>query len=165
MSQMSLADFWSWVEMQPLSEYVGGSAWFPFLESLHVITVTFVVGSMLMADLRLLGWAARRYSARAVIGQILPWTWGAFTLSFITGVGMFITRASAYADNPAFQIKLVLIALAGINATILHNAAAGSHTNRDIDPSSLLSGRIAGASSFLLWAMVLLAGRWIGHLQ
>jgi hypothetical protein len=162
---MWIAELWAWVEMQPLAEYIGGTAWFPFLESVHVIAATFVVGSILMADLRLLGWAARRYSARAIIGQILPWTWGAFTLSFITGAGLFITRASAYAENRAFQIKLVLLILAGLNATILHNAAAGSHTNRDIDPSTLFSGRVAGASSLMLWALVLLAGRWIGHLS
>ena len=40
---MSLTEFWSWLEVQPLSEYIGGTAWFPFLESLHVVAVTFVV--------------------------------------------------------------------------------------------------------------------------
>ena len=151
--------------MQPLSQYIGGTAWFPFLESLHVIFVTFVVGSILMVDLRLVGWAATRYSARAVIGEVLPWTWAAFTLSGITGFALFITRASAYAENRAFQIKLILLVLAGMNATILHNATMSARTHRDIDPSNLLSGRIAGASSILLWALVLLAGRWIGHLS
>ena len=65
---------------------------------------------------RLLGWAAKRYAARAIIGQILPWTWAAFTFAFVTGAGLFITRASAYMENPAFKIKLVLIVLAGMNA-------------------------------------------------
>ena len=162
---MTLTDVWMWVEMQPFSEYIGGSAWFPLLESVHVIAVTFVVGSILMADLRLLGWAARRYAARAVIGEILPWTWAAFALSALTGVALFITRASAYAENRAFQIKLVLLVLAAMNAAILHKAIVGARTNRDIDPSSLLSGRIAGASSLVLWALVVLAGRWIGHLS
>ena len=162
---MTLAEFWSWVEMQPLSEYIGGTVWFPFLESVHVISVTFVVGSILMADLRLIGWAATRYAARAIIGELLPWTWAAFALSAITGLGLFITRASAYAENRAFQIKLILMVLAGMNAMILHTATAGARTNRDIDPSSLMSGRIAGASSIVLWALVLLAGRWIGYLS
>jgi hypothetical protein len=162
---MSLTEFWSWLEMQPLSEYIGGSAWFPILESLHVVAVTFIVGSILMADLRLLGWAAKRYSARAIVGQILPWTWAAFTFAFVTGVGLFITRASAYMENPAFKIKLVLIVLAGMNASILHTATVGARANRDIDPSSLLSGRIAGGSSIVLWTLVLLSGRWIGHLS
>ena len=29
----------------------------------------------------------------------------------------------------------------------------------------LMSGRIAGGSSLVLWTLVLLAGRWIGHLS
>ena len=62
---MTLAEFWMWVEMQPLSQYIGGTAWFPFLESLHVLCVTFVVG-----DARALPFGDGEFDA-AVSGLVL----------------------------------------------------------------------------------------------
>jgi len=154
---MVLEQFWTWIEMQPLAARVGESAWFPFLESVHVLSAMFVVGTVLMADLRLLGWSALRYPVTVVTGEVVPWTWGAFVIATLTGVGLFITRASAYVANPAFLAKVVLLLLAGVNMLVLHFFA-------------LRTARVrlqvtTGACSLLVWAGVVLAGRWIGHLS
>ena len=152
-----LEQFWAWIEMQPLSARIGESAWFPFLESVHVLSAMFVVGTVLMADLRLLGWSALRHPVTVITDEIVPWTWGAFVIATLTGVGWFITRASAYVANPAFLAKVVLLLLAGANMLVLHFVA-------------LRTGRArlqmtTGACSLLVWAGVVLAGRWIGHLS
>jgi len=161
---MPFAEFWSWLEMQPLSAHIGETAWFPFLESLHVLAATFVVGTILMADLRLLGFAARNHPVSRIVREIIPWTWGAFALAIITGTGLFITRASAYVTNTAFQVKLVLLILAGANVLVLHVALF-----RDIErwdsQAPRRAAQFAGGCSLFVWAAVLLAGRWIGHLS
>jgi hypothetical protein len=161
---MQLDEFWSWLEVQPLSAHIGETAWFPFLESLHVLAATFLVGTILMADLRLLGFAARNHPVSRIVLEIIPWTWGAFALAIITGAGLFITRASAYVANTAFQVKLVLLILAGANVLVLHVALF-----RDIERwdthAPKRTARLAGACSLAVWAAVLLAGRWIGHLS
>ena len=59
-----LAEFWTWLESQPLSLYIGESWWFPLLESIHVVMATFLVGSILMVDLRLLGLAGPEGASR-----------------------------------------------------------------------------------------------------
>ena len=66
---MVLEEFWSWLEATPLAAHIGESAWFPFLESVHVLTAMFVVGTVLMADLRLLGWAGRRYPVTVITSE------------------------------------------------------------------------------------------------
>ena len=81
---MVLEEFWTWIEMQPLAARIGESAWFPFLESVHVLSAMFVVGTVLMADLRLLGWSALRYPVTVVTGEVVPWTWGAFVIATLT---------------------------------------------------------------------------------
>lgn len=40
---------------------------------------------------------------------------GIFFLCVVTGAGLFNSRPGAYPDNAAFQIKLALIVLAGVN--------------------------------------------------
>jgi hypothetical protein len=154
---MVLEQFWTWIEMQPLAARVGESAWFPFLESVHVLSAMFVVGTVLMADLRLLGWSALRYPVTVVTGEVVPWTWGAFVIATLTGVGLFITRASAYVTNPAFLAKVVLLLLAGINMLVLHFFAVRTGRAR--------LQMTTGACSLLVWVGVVLAGRWIGHLS
>jgi hypothetical protein len=154
---MSLEAFWAWIEMQPLAMRIGESAWFPLLESVHVLSAMFLVGTVLMADLRLLGWSARHYPVSVITSEIVPWTWGAFVIAAITGVGLFITRASAYVANPAFLSKVVLLLLAAANMLVLHVVALRASRSR--------LQMTTGACSLLVWIGVVLAGRWIGHLS
>jgi uncharacterized membrane protein len=154
---MQLEEFWTWLEMTPLAARIGESAWFPFLESMHVLSAMFVVGTVLMADLRLLGWSARRYSVTLITDEVVPWTWGAFVIAVVTGVGLLMPRASSYVANPAFLTKVVLLALALVNMLTLHFFALRTDRVR--------LQMTTGACSLLVWAGVVLAGRWIGHLS
>jgi hypothetical protein len=161
---VSLSPVWAWLEALPIAAYIGETWWFPFLESLHVITATFVVGSILMVDLRLLGLAARGHPVGRITREIVPWTLCAFVLSAVTGAGMFITRASHYVDNRAFQVKVVLLVLAAINMAVFHFGTSRTIARWDAARVTTAASRLAGASSLLLWIGVMLAGRWIGHL-
>ncbi len=162
--------FWIEVENWPLSWEIGGTWLFPFIESIHVITIAMVVGSILFVDLRLLGLAALRYPIRALARELIPWTWGAFVIATITGLGMFITRAASHVLNPAFQWKMILLALAGANMAwfhfrIYHHLDFGEHgDHRDDAGASRLQLKIIGSLSLFLWAGVVLAGRWVGHI-
>ena len=152
-----LEEFWSWLEATPLAAHIGESAWFPFLESVHVLSAMFVVGTVLMADLRLLGWAGRRYPVTVITSEVVPWTWGAFVVAAATGVGLIMPRASWYVANPAFLAKAVLLVLAAANMLVLHFFALRTERVR--------LQMTTGACSLLVWAGVVLAGRWIGHLS
>ncbi len=143
---------------------IGESWWYPLLESIHVIAIVLVVGSLLMLDLRLIGIAARSYSVRSLSKELVPWTWFAFVLSVVTGSGLFITRASHYIENPAFQIKLLLMALAGVNMVWFHFGVFRNVAIWD-KSTSPRSAKASAALSLLLWAGVVLAGRWVGHLS
>ena len=158
------AAFWIEIENWPLSWEIGGTSWFPFLESIHVIAAALVVGAIATVDLRLLGVAALRYPLATLNREILPWVWGAFVIASLTGLGMFITRAASHVVNPAFQWKLLLLCLAGLNMAVLHRALRTSNEAQDGQNSAALPLRIAGATSLFLWCAVMLAGRWIGHI-
>jgi len=144
---------------------IGESWWFPLLESIHVLAATFLVGSILMVDLRLLGIAARGYLVARIVREVVPWTYAASVFSIITGAALFITRASSYADNRGFQIKMVLLVFAGLNMAVFHLITARGVERADEAGITTGTSRFAGACSLLLWIGILLAGRWIGHLS
>jgi len=161
---MSLAELWTWLESLPLAAHIGETWWFPLLESLHVVGVTLVFGSLLMVDLRLIGVAARSYAVSRMSKELVPWTWAAFVLSLITGIGLFMTRAGHYADNVAFQLKMLALLFAGINMAAFHFGAYRRVANWDAIATPV-GAKAAGALSLLFWAGVMLAGRWVGHLS
>jgi uncharacterized protein DUF6644 len=161
---MVLSDFWTWLGGLWISAYIGETWWFPLLESIHVLAATFLVGSILMVDLRLLGLAGRSHPVSRITKEVVPWTRAAFALALVAGLGMFITQPGRYADNRAFQVKLVLLIFAGINMSIFHLRTLRGVEAWDTTATVPAAARLAGACSVLLWVGILLAGRWIGHL-
>lgn len=158
------ADFWITIENWELAWTIGGTSWFPFLESIHVIAVTLMLGSLLMVDLRLLGLAANRYSIKTLHKELVPWTWGTFVVATITGLGMFITRAASHVVNPAFQWKVFLLLLAFANMLAFHIKIYKQIDRWDAPNPHSTTLKFFGAASLVIWSGVMLSGRWVGHI-
>ena len=159
-----LDKFWLWLEYLPLAQAIGPTWWFPLIESLHVVSITLMLGAILMLDLRLLGVAALRYSIDVMNRELLPWSAAAFFLAMLTGLGMFITRASAHIENPAFLLKMAFIVLAAINIVYCHYRVLPRLRAGESDQVVDGAARLCAILSLSFWCAVMLAGRWIGHI-
>lgn len=135
---------------------------FPWIESLHVLAITIVFGTIMIVDLRLLGYQSHRRGARKLINELLPYTWVAFVAAVITGALLFTSNAVAYSHNSAFQWKMVAIVAAGINMGIFHLTAHRRIVEWDDALPTPMAARVAGLSSLALWTLVIFLGRWIG---
>ena len=135
---------------------------FPLIECVHVLAITFVVGTVVMVDLRLLGVASRGRAVTRLTKEILPWTWGGFAVALVTGGLMFSSAAVKYFDNIPFRLKFVIMMLAGANMAVFHLTTARSMAHWDEHPSPPLLAKVAGALSITFWIGVIAAGRWIG---
>ena len=147
----------------PLAQYVAESTWaFPTFESIHVIAIVTVIGTIAVMDLRLLGWAGAKCAVTEMSNDTLKWTWGAFIVAFITGSLLFISKATDYTVNPFFFWKMVMIVIAGINMAIFHVFTWRSVKDWDCDCEVPLGGKIAGGLSLFFWIVVVFLGRAIG---
>ena len=99
---------------------------FPMLESIHVVGLALVFGTIAIVDLRLLGLASTHRPFRTMASDILKWTWVAFAITFVTGGLMFSTNATVYFHNPVFQAKMAILLLAGINMGIFEMTSGRS---------------------------------------
>jgi len=149
-----------WLESTWLSSFMNWSWWaWPTAESLHFIGLTLLLGTVGLFDLRLLGFA--RAVAPAALHRLVRWGIAGFLINLSTGVLFFFGIPGQYLHNPAFQIKIVLLLLAGLNVVVFYRTvgrdvdtvAAGEHVPR--------LARILGGASLLLWIGVLCAGRLI----
>jgi hypothetical protein len=152
----------TWLEHRPFAIAIAESTWlFPIVETLHVLALTVVVGSVAMMDLRLLGFGSRNRSVSEVIASSLPWAWTAFAVAFVAGSMMFSSKAATYYLNLPFRIKMVCLALAAVNMLVFHffTARGMAAWDRGTPP---FAARFAAACSLTLWIIIVATGRWIG---
>jgi hypothetical protein len=158
-----LADLISYFENSRLADNIReNDLLFPFIESVHVLSICLVVGSILAVDLRLLGLASIRRSVSRVTHGILPLTWCAFVVAVASGGLLFISNATKYLGNGFFIAKLFLIGAAGLNMVIFHAISAKDLPRWENETRLPLTARLAGGLSILLWVAVVACGRWIG---
>jgi len=150
------------LQQLPFAVTIAQSEWlFPTLETLHVMALTAVVGTVLKIDLRLLGLTDRERPFSALARQVLPWTWGCFAMAAMTGLLMFAAKAVTYWADIPFRIKFGCIALAGFNMAYFHLVGARDRASWDLGPPPWRA-KLAGMTSVALWITVVAAGRWIG---
>lgn len=135
---------------------------FPMLESLHVVGLAIVFGTIAVIDFRLLGLASANRSFRKVSSDVLKWTWAAFALTFVTGSLMFITNADVYFHNTLFRAKMLMLLIAGLNMAIFERTAARTIHQWDKAAAAPRAGKTAAVISLVVWLSVIFLGRWIG---
>lgn len=135
---------------------------FPSIETVHVMAVTLVFGSILVVDLRLLGITWRHRSLSRVTADMLPVTWIAFVVAAISGSLMFVSNALVYGKNVYFWAKVALLVVAFINMLVFHRVTARHVDALDELPTLPSSARMAGAISLVVWVAIIACGRWIG---
>ena len=150
----------------PFATAIAESEWmFPTIETVHVLALTLVVGSIAMLDLRILGVTTRTLHVMQLSDEVLPWTWGAFIVAAISGSLMFTSAAAKYYANVPFRLKLCLLAAAGINMAIFHVTAYRAVHDWGHALPSPRPARIAATLSLIFWIGVVFAGRWIGFVK
>jgi len=153
-----------WLEKTSVGTAIRDSIWlFPVIETVHIFGIVLLVGATSILDLRLMGLTFRDQSVSKIAGRFIPWALVGFIIQVTTGLLLFSSEATKMYDNLGFQIKMVLIVIAGINALVFHSVAYQSVGKWDRDPVGPLSARAAGLFSILLWFGIVAMGRWIAY--
>ena len=160
---MDVVAILQWLEASGLATRIRESLFlFPMLESIHVIGLALVVGTISIIDLRLLGLASVDRPFKRMAADIMKWTWGAFALTALTGSLMFMTNAGVYYHNFYFRSKMALLLLAGVNM-LSFELTLGRRAHRwDNAAAAPPAGRVVAVLSLAIWISVIFAGRLIG---
>jgi hypothetical protein len=156
-------DFLVWLESSAVADAIRTSIWmYPAFETGHYIGLSFLVGGIMLIDLRVLG-VARSLPLRSMIG-LLPWVWAGFIINVITGSLLFTYGATSFGTNAAFLLKMSFMVLAGLNAFAFQLATTRSSYDwvaQDRPPTTV---KVFATLSFLLWLCVVTTGRWMAYL-
>jgi hypothetical protein len=155
--------FFQWVYDLPMADAIRSNELaFPWLESVHVLAITLVLGSIAVADLRLLGLASVKRPVSQLLHEVLPVTWVAFVVALITGSLMFMSNAVEYVHNRPFQLKMIMLVLAGLNMLVFQLVTFRGVGTWDDAVRTPGAARFAGGFSLFCWLTVVAFGRWIG---
>jgi uncharacterized protein DUF6644 len=141
---------------QTMAEFIKQSWLFPVIQSIHIIGLTILVGTIALVDLRLLGITMRRHEIPNLASALASWTSGGLLTVIVTGPVLFGADIARYLNNPAFLFKMALLAVALAGHFTLHRSAV----RKDATPVPARQKAIA-VLSLILWSAVVLAGRAI----
>ena len=144
------------------AEWMRGTSAGQMVEATHVVAAVLLFGTVLVVDLRLLGVADARRAFTRIRRETLKLVWLAFVISVITGSLMFAASAHTYVGNTAFRLKAMALLAAGLNMALFQLLTGRGVAEWDQARAAPRTARIAGLLSVVLWAAVVLLGRWIG---
>jgi Family of unknown function (DUF6644) len=161
---MFLLSICQWIDSTPLNAILRQSTWaFPTFDVIHTLGIVLVAGTIMLVDLRLLGLGLRGVPMAKLVARIVPCTLWGFGLMVISGGLLFSSEAVKMYHSPAFRIKLVLLALAGLNALIFHRTVYRDVASWDPGSPAPARARLAGLLSLAFWIAIIAAGRSIAY--
>ena len=136
---------------------------YPAAEVVHIVGLGLLFGSIAIVDLRLLG-LGRAITLPALLHFAVPWSIAGFVLAALSGALMFTAHVEEFLEQPVFIAKMSLIALAGVNALLLHRVALPRMAGAGPDAPLSSRVRMAAAVSLALWVAVITCGRFLAYL-
>lgn len=158
-----------WLRWPSVEVFLTDHTWaWPLCETFHFIGLILLFGAVGTYDLRLLGVA--KGLRPSILAKLIPWGVFGFALCVVTGL-IFVTGIVAnigthpyevLMTNTPLQLKLICIALAGINLGAFYVTGMARAVDRlGPDDSAPPLARVMGATSLALWLGVVYFGRLI----
>jgi len=154
-----LLPLFQWLEKFWLGQFVVGSNWlFPVIESVHLLALALLGGSILIVDLRLVGLGLSGREVKEIARDARPYMNLALVIMISTGIPLFLSEPIKCYYSPAFWVKMWTLAIA-----LTYTYTIRTKTTRmEFVHNTARRQMLVGALSIALWFTVASAGRWIG---
>ena len=162
---MSFADVVRFMEQSWLGVAGRDLFWvFPLAEILHFFGLCLLMGAIIILDLRLLGFGAKRVSLQGALA-LAPAAIAGLIINTLTGIVFLCTSPENYWPSTAFRIKLGVIVFGAVNALWfkwieeprLKVLAAEARVGTRI--------QIIAALSLFTWTVVIVIGRFLPYVS
>lgn len=155
--------FAAWIKATAVSHAVVESRWlWPACETLHFIGLALLVGAITVVDLRMLG--VLRGLSPSAVHRLTRWAVAGFVINSITGLIFFVGAPFQYIHNVVFHLKLLFMALAGLNALIFQFAVLPRVRVLGPLDEAPSAAKVIAATSLFLWVGVMFLGRMLPFL-
>lgn len=137
----------------------------PLIQTVHLLGIAAIMGSIVMISLRMLGVAFPRQPLDEITRRLRPWLGWALVSNLVSGSFFLLARPYRYFDNPVFLWKLSFLLPAIALSYALMHLNVGGDGFWDASPARQLGRRAAGLCCLALWLLTAMAGRWIAYAE
>lgn len=159
-------DFAVWLSETAPSIFIQSHAYtvIPIVQSVHIVSIAVVLGSVLMINLRILGWAGTDRPLSLVHDRFAPWQkWGLVTL-LLTGLIMIIGEPVRQVLAFSFWAKMSLVLIGTFVAIALSRSLTRNQASWDAQSAASGGGlRVLALVTLLIWVLVIVMGRLIAY--
>ena len=151
----SLMPLCRWLQNTSWATAIRTSLWgYPFIQLIHFSGLSLWLGTIAVADMRLLGVGTKRQTAGEVCDELFWWNWIGFCVVVLGGFLLFSARATMYIINPAFRVKLGMLAPV---ALLWHIFVQWKTPKWGQSLTTPAVAKLAGLIELLLWISVVTA--------
>lgn len=137
----------------------------PIIQTVHILGIAVVMGTVVMLDLRILGLAVRSQKISEMTKRLMPWLWWALASNFVSGSFFVFGRPIRYFNNPIFGWKMSFLVPAILLTLFFHLMSRTQTDYWELNAKRLWTARGIALLSLGLWIMVAMAGRWIAYAE
>ena len=135
----------------------------PTIQSIHIIGIAAVFGSVFMIYLRILGWAGMDQTLRQTTSRFGPWLTGGLWLMLVTGMLMVLGEPVRELVTFSFWLKMFLVAVSTVIATVFLVAVRQHDQQWEETLVKRRSTQGLAILTFVIWVFIIILGRLIAY--
>jgi hypothetical protein len=159
-----VSQFAEWLTQTSLSLAIQSHEWvIPTVQSVHIVAIAAVLGSVFMMVLRILAWAGRDQTLAQTTARFGPWLSWALCVLMVTGAVMIVGEPARQLLALSFWLKMGLVVIGTAMAVIFQRSLRRHEAYWE---SVLINqSRVKGlaVATFLVWVSVVVLGRLIAY--
>ena len=165
MTNLKFHAFTEWLAATPPSILIQNVGWIiPTTQSIHIISISVLMGAICMVNLRVLGLAMPSQSTSTLSRRLLPFVWGALPVLLITGSILAVAEPARSLENLAFQVKMLLLILVIALTLLFQGALKKDAAFWELSEQRRASAKLLAVLSLAVWIAIIFCGRYIAYM-
>ena len=160
-----MKQFAGWLSTTSPSVFIQNhNSWvIPTIQSIHIVGIAVVMGSVFMIYLRILGWAGMDQTLRQTTGRFGPWLTGGLGLMLVTGILMVIGEPVRELVTFSFWLKMFLVAVSSLIAAAFQIELQKHERLWEDTLVNRQSIKGLAIATLLIWVCIIILGRLIAY--
>jgi hypothetical protein len=156
---MNLLPLFQWFEESGLGRAVRETPWaFAVIESVHLLALAVMGGTVLLVDMRLLNLGLRQRSVSELARETQPLMTASLIVLAMSGTALFASEGTKCYYSTPFWIKMSALLLATLYTYTIRRRVVMAREDQVGEATRTLVAVVSVA----LWFTVAASGRWIG---
>ena len=154
-----------WLESTRSSAMIKNIDWIiPTVQTVHILSISIVMASVVMLNMRILGFNSKQQPLAAAARRYVPWVWITLIVLLLTGSTLIVGEPARSLQNPAFLLKMGMLLMVLLLLFVFQKGLRKDDMYWERTRTRRTGVRTLAIVSLGLWAGIVFAGRWIAYI-